>query len=145
LFAGDRSTITAALPATGIVTCDPDLIVRVIDNLVENGLHAVSPGGSVEVGAHQEEGAWLLIVRDSGAGIDVEEATSLLDDPSRRPAARSRKAGGSGLGLALSAVIVRAHGGAIDVDSSPQGSVFTVRLPADPGDADDADPNMTKT
>jgi len=73
------------------------------------------------------------VVRDTGIGIDAADVTRVFDPFVRLDAARSRDAGGAGLGLAIVRAIVLAHGGSITVDSAPgAGSRFTVRLPLAP-------------
>ena len=67
---------------------------------------------------------------DTGIGIDPADAARIFDPFVRLDAARSRDAGGAGLGLALVRAIVAAHGGTVAVDSAPgAGSRFTIRLP----------------
>jgi signal transduction histidine kinase len=69
-------------------------------------------------------------VQDTGIGIDPAETTRIFDPFVRLDAARSRDAGGAGLGLALVKAIVIAHGGTVEVESAPgAGSRFTIRLP----------------
>ena len=79
------------------------------------------------------DGQAQIVVRDTGIGIDPADATRVFDPFVRLDAARSRDAGGAGLGLALVRAIVEAHGGAITVESTPgAGSRFTISLPLAP-------------
>jgi signal transduction histidine kinase len=77
-----------------------------------------------------------LSVADTGAGIAREDLPHIFERFYR--ADRARRTGGTGLGLAIGKWIAEAHGGTIEVESSPgAGSIFTVRLPASPaGSAD---------
>ena len=132
MFDAKGAVLQSALPETGDITCDPDLLVRVLDNLVDNALRAVPAGGSVQVAARHDGGDWVVVVSDSGPGVDADAVAPLLAD-ARRPVTRSRGTGGAGFGLALCAAIVRAHGGSIGVESAATGAAFTVRLPAGGG------------
>ncbi|MGA1837761.1 HAMP domain-containing sensor histidine kinase [Herbiconiux sp. 11R-BC] len=76
-----------------------------------------APGGVVE-----------LFVTDDGPGIAAELVPELFERFARGDSSRSRRAGSSGLGLAIVSSIVDNHGGTISVDSSPAGTTFTVRL-----------------
>jgi signal transduction histidine kinase len=129
LAAARGALVTGTLPDVGAITCDPDLIVRVVDNLVENALAALRGGGSVDVSARDDGGQWVIAVSDTGGGVDVAEASGLLEGGPDRASRRSRDSGGTGFGLALCAAIARIHGGSIGVASDGSGSVFSVRLP----------------
>jgi signal transduction histidine kinase len=87
----------------------------------------------VAVAPDEEE--WVeVIVRDTGVGIDPEQASRVFE-PFHRVAARP-EASGVGLGLPLAREIARAHGGEIVLESAPgSGSSFTVKLPTVPADA----------
>ena len=72
----------------------------------------------------------LVSIRDTGIGIPAESLPKIFDRFYRVDEARSRKVGGTGLGLSLARWIAEAHGGSIDVASEPGlGSTFTVSLP----------------
>jgi signal transduction histidine kinase len=129
LFADQAARMDGHLPESGDIVCDPDLLVRVIDNLLDNALHAVPRGGCVILAARRDGGDWLIIVSDDGPGVSSDVAR-LLDGSGTRPAARGRGSGGTGFGLALCSAIVRVHRGSIGVESSSAGASFTVRLPA---------------
>lgn len=135
LFTQKGVALRGSLPDAGELAGDPDLLVRVVDNLLDNALRAVPPGGAVDLAARRDGDDWLLVVSDTGPGIAAETVATLLDGHALRPAPRSRATGGSGFGLALCAAIVRAHHGSIGVDSSAGGAAFTVRLPAGSGTA----------
>ena len=112
---------------------DAGALRRVLGNLVDNAIKYTPAGGKVELSLLAGEGQARIVVRDTGIGIDPADAARIFDPFVRLDAARSRDAGGSGLGLALVRAIVDAHGGAIAVDSAPgAGSRFTIRLPLAP-------------
>lgn len=103
---------------------DTPQLVQVLENLVRNGAQAIDDDGQVCVEARLEEDAWRLEVRDTGPGVPPEIRETLFEP------LVSRRAGGTGLGLALADRIVRAHGGVIEVESEPgRGTTFRVVLP----------------
>ena len=98
--------------------------------LLDNALKYTPTGGSVtaiveRVGKHA-----VLRVRDTGPGIAQEEQHRIFDRFYRIDSARSRIAGGTGLGLPIARWIAEAHKGRLTVSSTPgHGATFTVRLP----------------
>lgn len=113
---------------------EPDLRVlgddtrlrQVVENLLSNALKFVPEGGGVTVRLRGEDRWAELEVADSGPGIPPDEVPRVFDRFFR---GRHAKVGGSGVGLAVVAELVRAHDGHVDVSSEPGvGSVFTVRL-----------------
>jgi heavy metal sensor kinase len=109
---------------------DPQHLRRLLVNLVDNGLKYTPAGGRVTLALHQD-GAWAVLrVADTGIGLAPEEQERIFQRFYRAPAAVSKEAEGSGLGLCIARSIVEAHGGAIQVESTEgHGSIFTVRLP----------------
>ncbi|HEY6362442.1 MAG TPA: ATP-binding protein [Vicinamibacterales bacterium] len=121
---------------------DTGQVGQVVQNLVLNAMQAMPKGGVLEVALHNIDldaasipadaplvaGKYVrLSVRDTGTGIPAEVLNRIFDPYF------STKEKGSGLGLAISYSIVRAHGGAITVESEIDvGSCFTVYLPASP-------------
>jgi two-component system OmpR family sensor kinase len=80
--------------------------------------------------------AAVLEVADSGAGLSEEQRAHVFERFYRGDPSRSRDHGGAGLGLAIVAAIVAAHGGAVEVESAPgAGTTFRVRLPRARGSA----------
>lgn len=118
--------IPAELPA---VEVDPMRFAQVIGNLASNAVKYTPAGGSVSVKAGQEaEQIWLRI-SDSGPGIPPEEQEKIFL-PFYRSSSGKRIKQGMGLGLSIAKDLVVAHGGRIQVESSPgSGSQFTVWLP----------------
>jgi signal transduction histidine kinase len=114
----------AAAPVLG----DRDVLKRAVTNLLDN---AVRVAGSRVVLSHGEEsGAAWIAVADDGPGIAPEHQASIFDRFWRPDDARTRPGGGSGLGLAIVRQIAEAHGGTVEVESSPgEGARFVLRLP----------------
>jgi PAS domain S-box-containing protein len=110
------------------VTCDQDMILRVVTNLLENAVKYSPMGGQItlEVGQHQDR--VQICVRDSGPGIPKHMQRQIFDKFSRVKYKDAPK--GLGLGLAFCRLAVEAHGGQIWVESEPdQGSSFIFILP----------------
>lgn len=120
--------------ATVPAFADPDRIGQVIANLVTNAIRYNRPGGRVRVSAGRAaDGGAVLTVADTGVGIPAAELPHVFERFYRVDKARSRAAGGSGLGPAICKSIFEAHGGSISAESTPDaGSTFTVRLPPAP-------------
>lgn len=113
----------AGLPAVRGVR---DQLLQVIINLLLNGVEAMPDGGSLETSTTADRQRVKIAVRDTGTGID-ERVRSRLFEPFF-----TTKPEGTGLGLSICYSLVHAHGGTIDVVSSPSGSRFTIDLPAVP-------------
>ncbi len=115
-------------PAPAIA--DPDRVLQVVSNLVENALRSTPAGGSVRVRA--ESGT--LAVEDTGVGLPPEDLPHTFERfylYDRNPDGRARI--GSGLGLAIVKELTERMGGSVSVDSEPgRGTTFVVRLPAGP-------------
>jgi two-component system sensor histidine kinase BaeS len=107
---------------------DPIWLHQLFANLLHNALKYTPEGGRVEVAAAATDGEVAISVRDDGAGLTDEDRAVVFARFQRGSA--SSAGDGMGLGLALAREIVRAHRGAIEVESEPgAGSTFTVRLP----------------
>lgn len=113
------------------VLADPDRVHQVLGNLIGNALKFTPEGGRVRVRVEKLDDAVRVSVADTGPGIDGEDLPHVFD---RFWQARRHRAGGAGLGLAISRGIVAAHGGEIWVESEVgRGSTFLFTLPADRG------------
>ncbi|MGA2182472.1 MAG: ATP-binding protein [Bryobacteraceae bacterium] len=128
--------LTADLPGTCPMTGDRIQLERLISNLLSNAVKYTPEGGSVHVRLGRESGiagtepaTVRLTVEDTGVGIPAEHLQHVFDRFYKVPSADPEK--GLGLGLSFVAWIVKAHGGAIDVQSRVnEGARFTVTLPA---------------
>lgn len=100
-------------------------------NLIENALKFTPAGGRVDVSVAGEGGEAVLRIRDSGVGIQPQDLPRVFDRFFRRGQQVDQGKGGVGLGLAICKWIAEAHGGRIEMESTPgQGTQVTVRLPA---------------
>ena len=112
------------------VTGDRMRLRQVIDNLLSNVRAHTPPGTPSVVTVAQQDGDMVMTVVDEGPGLSPEQMAHVFERFYRADPSRSRRHGGAGLGLAIVASIVRAHGGVVTVSSVPgQGSTFTVRIP----------------
>jgi len=111
------------LPA---VEVDRSQVERVLANLVINAIRSTQQG-EIKISAQQRGNSVAVSVSDSGSGIPLEYLPHIFDKFVQVPGAAN---GGAGLGLAISKLIVEAHGGQISVQSEPgKGSTFTFTLP----------------
>ncbi|MCL6516028.1 ATP-binding protein [Alicyclobacillus sp.] len=116
----------------GFVVGDADLLDRLLDNLVSNALHYTPRGGAVRLCAECTGDRVCLTVADTGIGIPKEDLPHVFERFYRVDKARSRRRGGTGLGLALAREIVERHEGTIRIDSElGKGTTVTVHLPLD--------------
>ena len=126
--------LNAAVPHTlPLVRADVDRMQQVLLNLLANALQYTPPGGTVCIDAAAQGGGVAITVTDSGIGIAPEHLSHVFTRFYRVDKSRSRAAGGTGIGLTIARRLAEAHGGGIDVESTPgRGSRFTVTLPAAP-------------
>ncbi len=110
------------------VRADPDRVLLVLNNLIDNALRYTPKDGQVCVSAEVVGRAVHVSVKDTGEGIPDEFLDKVFDKFVQVKGKTT--AGGSGLGLAIAREVVHAHGGAIWVETTPGiGSVFTFSLP----------------
>jgi len=106
---------------------DAQAVRRVLSNLIDNALRYTAEGGTVRVDVRAEEGAGLLVVRDSGGGFSPREQGEAGKPFERFD--RSGRVTGAGLGLAIAMELTRRMGGAVNLSSTARGAVMEVRLP----------------
>jgi two-component system OmpR family sensor kinase len=116
-------------PAT--VLGDRDELRKVVSNLMRNALVHTPSGTPIEVSVRTADGDALLEVRDHGPGLPPGDPAELFERFWRAEPGRERGKGGAGLGLAIVAAIVAAHGGSVSASNADGGGAsFVVRLPA---------------
>jgi len=116
--------------ARGTVAVDPDRLRAALDALVENAIKYTRRNEAIELRAVADGPSQLLIeVEDEGCGVPEAALPRIFERFARADAARTRSAGGVGLGLAIVDAIAKAHGGGCTVRNTGHGSIFAVRLP----------------
>lgn len=108
---------------------DPSAIGRVLRNLIDNAVHHSPEGGRVRITVGSGRGTATVRVLDEGPGFPEEFREVAFERFSRADQARSRRAGGAGLGLAIARGLVEAHRGRISIEEGDGGRV-RVELPA---------------
>ncbi len=113
-----------------MLDADPARLTQVISNLLNNASKFTQEGGWIEVGASQEGGTVRIVVRDNGPGIEPGILDTMFEPFTQGRITLDRAQGGLGVGLSIVKKIVEMHGGTVFVATSPQGTTFTMSLPA---------------
>jgi signal transduction histidine kinase len=123
-------TIRTDFQQDSTILIPEDDLYQIIFNLVENGIKYNRSGGTLTLTLNRKEEYAVLTISDTGVGIPSDAIPHLFDRFFRVDKARSRKSGGSGLGLSIVKSMVEKNYGTIDVESIPdKGSTFTVCFP----------------
>jgi heavy metal sensor kinase len=130
-LAAERKVSLAVSAEAAEVEGDRDRLREAVTNLVTNAIRYNREGGRVEVTLRREIDQAVLAVADTGIGIPEADRPHIFERFYRVDRARSREAGGSGLGLSITKWIVEAHGGVLSFTSREgEGTTFVLRLPA---------------
>lgn len=112
-----------------ILTGDRLLLQMAINNLIDNAVKYSANDTKVEIGLLKENGEIIVVVKDEGKGIPVEEKEKIFNKFYRAGHVHTKEAKGTGLGLYVTKKIVEQHDGRIGVrDNKPCGSIFEIRL-----------------
>ncbi|WP_225849247.1 cell wall metabolism sensor histidine kinase WalK [Streptomyces sp. HPF1205] len=120
-------------PGPAPVLGDEARLRQVVANLVGNAVAHTPPGTPVRIGVGTRAGHGVLEVADRGPGLTPDQAARVFErfyrvDPSRT---RTPAGGGTGLGLSIAHALITAHGGHVDLETTPgEGALFRVRLPS---------------
>ena len=115
----------------GAIRADERKFKQIVLNLLSNAAKFTPDGGKVGVSARRAGGFVEVAVSDTGIGIAAEDQASVFEEFKQVGRDYTRKAEGTGLGLALTRRFVELHGGTIRLDSVPgKGSTFTFTIPA---------------
>ncbi|MFG2071187.1 HAMP domain-containing sensor histidine kinase [Nonomuraea maritima] len=113
------------------LVADPVRLRQAVGNLVSNAVRHTPPGGTVRLLARRDGGDVVIDVADTGSGIAPDDLPLVFERFWRVEKSRSRRSGGSGLGLPIARKLAEAHGGSLSATSVVgEGSTFTLRLPA---------------
>ena len=117
-------------PQVGAVRADGRKVKQVVLNLLSNAVKFTPDGGSISVRATLDTDCVEVAVRDTGIGIAPEDQAAVFEEFTQVGRDYTKKAEGTGLGLALTKRIVELHGGRIWLESAPdEGSTFAFTLP----------------
>ena len=123
-----QAEITCALEV-GSVRADPDLLRRVLENLIDNALRHAPKGSVVTVGATGHDGRVQIRVRDAGRGVPEEMREKVFERFVQVEAeSQAMTRAGRGLGLSFCKIAVEAHGGRIWLEDGHPGAIFCVEL-----------------
>ena len=132
-IAGDLD-LQIDLPEPPIRLCvDERRVKQIVLNLLSNAIKFTPEGGSIRVSAEicRETGDAIVLVEDTGIGMEQEDIPSALNMFGQLDASLSRKYEGAGLGLPLSKTLTELHGGQLSIESAPgMGTTVSVRFPA---------------
>jgi two-component system, OmpR family, sensor kinase len=122
-IAADRSLggVEVGELASGALQADPEALTQVLRNLIGNARRHAGAAGRVAIAATASGSRLTICVDDDGPGIPPAERERVFDRFHRSEAARDRRSGGAGLGLAIGRSIVELHGGRIWAEDSPLG------------------------
>jgi len=116
--------------ATGRLSADPERLRAALDALLENAVKYTADHAAIELRSRYDGAGGVLIeVEDEGCGVPDAALHRIFDRFARADAARTRVAGGVGLGLAIVDAIAKGHGGRCTVERTDRGSVFALQLP----------------
>ena len=127
----ERGTAKQHAASVELVVAPPKLVAHVDGpkikqlalNLIRNAIEAVAPGGHVAVELSAAETEIEIVVQDDGPGMPAAVRDRIYEP------FFSTKEGGTGLGMSIVHSLVSQHGGSIDLDTNPQGTRFTIRIP----------------
>lgn len=127
LAGGDRRWELLLAEKLPPVQADPVRLRELLQNLWSNAVKHAPEGSTIQVGARPVAEGVAIWVRDEGPGIEAQEQERIFQRFTRA----SESGEGAGLGLYMARAIAQAHGGRLDLSSTPgQGSTFTLWLPA---------------
>ncbi|NCJ06250.1 HAMP domain-containing protein [Synechococcales cyanobacterium C] len=114
------------------IVADRDRITQAMMNLVKNAIENTQETDRIEIGSRLIDKQVYFWVRNTGSVISLENQQRIFQRFARIPGSRPHSEG-AGLGLAIVQAIAEAHGGYVDLKSSPEeGSIFTLILPLEP-------------
>ena len=127
---GSEHHFTLDLPDSPVsLDADPEALVQVLTNLVQNARVHTPPGTTVTVRVVADDQTVHIEVEDDGPGVDPEVLPAIFERFRKHHSTRVRKPGSTGLGLSIAHTIVAAHHGSLTVESEPGRTVFEVSIP----------------
>jgi signal transduction histidine kinase len=125
----DRTLRCETPPEPLTVSCDGDVIRRILENLISNALKFTKPDGVILINIERTGAGVTVSVSDNGEGIPRDQHEYIFEKFGQTNSGRQHRHS-TGLGLAFCRLAVKAHQGKIGVDSDPEkGSTFWFTLP----------------
>lgn len=122
-----EAQVTLSSRAEGALVADRDLILRTVENLVDNAIRYAPEHTTVTMTARELEGAVELRVADAGPGVPEDARAQVFERFAQAGGGRARTS--RGLGLAFCKLAVEAHGGRIWIEDAAPGAIFCIRIP----------------
>ncbi|MCM1992836.1 HAMP domain-containing sensor histidine kinase [Oceanirhabdus seepicola] len=130
MFKKKDAQIISLIDQEVYVILDRDKLKQIMYNLISNAYKFIEKKGKVEVSLKEEKENIVIEVKDDGIGISEHEIPYIFERFYRSDTSRSKKTGGTGIGLTITKALIDAHKGSIEVTSKRgQGSIFTVKIP----------------
>jgi two-component system, NtrC family, sensor kinase len=121
----DRIEVERQYGEVEMLTCLAGELNQVLMNVIANAIDAIDGPGRITLATGQQNGHFVIRVRDTGKGIPEEIRTRIFE-----PFFTTKPVGqGTGLGLAISYGIMQAHRGSMEFSSTGQGTEFTLKIP----------------
>ncbi len=122
--------INLDIRSDAVIMADPSDMEIVFNNLISNAVKYNKMGGKAEITIDSTDSEVIIIVSDTGIGINVSDTENLFEEFVRIKNEKTRNITGSGLGLSIVKKVVGLYNGTIKVESTPDiGTTFTIRLP----------------
>jgi signal transduction histidine kinase len=127
---GPAPSLVIDAPSPVCVDCDPDRLEQVVRNLLSNAARHTPPDGAITVTLSRDDAAHtaMILVEDSGVGVDEALLDRLGQRLFRVDPSRDRRTGGHGMGLAIARGIVARHGGSVRFERASSGGLRVVIL-----------------
>jgi two-component system, sensor histidine kinase and response regulator len=131
-FFADKKNIhlQSKLPDVSKCRVDANKIGQVIDNLISNAIKFSEPGTTIFINLEEDEAKLIFSVKDEGPGISDEDQAKLFQHFQKLTARPTAGESSSGLGLAISRILIHAHDGCLNVNSQlGSGTTFSFEIP----------------
>jgi two-component system OmpR family sensor kinase len=125
--AAKNCKITLQGAANAAINGNRDLVRSAIENVLRNAVRYSPHDAPVSVAVTRDQGGWVILIRDRGPGVPAGDLERIFEPFYRVAESRDRDSGGEGIGLAITAQVMKAHGGSAKAANS-QGGGFEVRL-----------------
>ncbi|EGW39281.1 his Kinase A domain protein [Desulfosporosinus sp. OT] len=122
--------VSVNVPDGLILWGDADKLARVFNNILKNALACSYENSVIDISAEQQDETIVITFTNQGNPIPQAKLATIFEKFYRLDSSRSTDTGGAGLGLAIAREIVTAHDGTISVESNPENTTFTIKLPS---------------